>query len=42
VEWLDAQNQVTKRSGPAYIEYLKRFKKVMGKRLRRMEKRTEQ
>lgn len=40
VEWLDAQNQVTKRSGPAYIEYLKRFKAVMGKRLRRMEKRT--
>lgn len=39
VEWLDAQNQVTKRSGPAYIEYLMRFKKVMGKRLRRMEKR---
>lgn len=38
VEWLDAQNQVVKRSGPAYIEYLKRFKKVMGKRLRRMEK----
>jgi hypothetical protein len=41
VEWLDAQNQVTKRSGPAYIEYLKRFKKVMGKRLRRMEKNKE-
>jgi hypothetical protein len=39
VEWLDAQNQVTKRSGPAYVEYLKRFKKVMGKRLRRMERR---
>jgi hypothetical protein len=39
VEWLDAQNQVTKRSGPAYIEYLKRFKAVMGKRLRRMERR---
>ena len=41
VEWLDAQNHVTKRSGPTYIEYLKRFKKVMGKRLRRMEKRME-
>lgn len=40
VEWLDAQNQVVKRSGPAYIEYLKRFKQVMGKRLRRMEKRA--
>jgi hypothetical protein len=39
VEWLDAQNQVTKRSGPAYIEYLKRFKAVMGKKLRRMERR---
>jgi hypothetical protein len=38
VEWLDAQNQVTKRSGVAYVEYLKRFKAVMGKRLRRMEK----
>jgi hypothetical protein len=38
VEWMDAQNGVTKRSGPAYIEYLKRFKKVMGKRLRRMER----
>jgi hypothetical protein len=38
VEWLDAQNNVTKRSGPAYIEYLRRFKAVMGKRLRRMEK----
>jgi hypothetical protein len=38
VEWLDAQNGVTKRSGPAYVEYLKRFKQVMGKRLRRMKK----
>jgi 5-methylcytosine-specific restriction endonuclease McrA len=38
VEWLEAQNQVTKRS----VEYLKRFKKVMGKRLWRMEKRTEE
>jgi len=41
VEWLDAQNKAEKRSGPAYIEYLKRFKVVMGKRLRRMEKRME-
>jgi len=41
VEWLDAQNKVEKRSGPAYIEYLKRFKEVMGKKLRRMEKRYE-
>jgi hypothetical protein len=35
VEWLEAQNQVVKRP----IEYLQRFKRVMGKRLRRMEKR---
>jgi hypothetical protein len=41
VEWLDAQNHVVKRSGPDYIEYLARFKKVMGKRLRRMEKRID-
>jgi hypothetical protein len=41
VEWLESQNQVTKRSGPAYIEYLKRFKSVMGKKLRRMERRLE-
>jgi hypothetical protein len=40
VEWLDAQNQVTKRSGAAYIEYLKRFKAVMGKRCRRMEQKA--
>jgi hypothetical protein len=39
VEWLDAQNGVTKRSGPAYVEYLKRFKSVMGKRLKRMRAR---
>lgn len=39
VDWLEAQNQVTKRSGPEYVAYLKRFKKVMGKRARRMEKR---
>lgn len=38
VEWLDAQNKVEKRSGLAYIEYLKRFKTVMGKRLRRLER----
>lgn len=38
VEWMDAQNNVSKKSGPAYVEYLKRFKRVMGKRLRRMEK----
>lgn len=38
VAWLDAQNGVSKRSGPAYIEYLKRFKKVMGKRMRRLER----
>lgn len=37
VDWLDAQNQVTKRSGPDYVEYLKRFKRVMGKRARRLE-----
>ena len=41
VEWLDAQNGISKRSGPAYVEYLKRFKAVMGKRLRRLEKRSE-
>lgn len=36
VDWLKAQNQVVKNSR----EYLARFKKVMGKRLRRMEKRV--
>jgi hypothetical protein len=41
VDWIESQNQIAKRSGPAYIEYLKRFKKVMGKRLRRMEKNKE-
>jgi hypothetical protein len=35
VAWLESQNQVTRYS----VEYLKRFKKVMGKRLRRMERR---
>lgn len=35
VAWLDSQNQVTKYTR----EYLFRFKAVMGKRLRRMEKR---
>lgn len=35
VEWLEAQNEVTRYS----VDYLKRFKAVMGKRLRRMERR---
>lgn len=35
VDWLMAQNGVIRRSR----EYLERFKRVMGKRLRRMEKR---
>ena len=35
VEWLESQTQITKRD----IPYLIRFKAVMGKRLRRMEKR---
>lgn len=35
VEWLESQTQVVRRD----VEYLKRFKKVMGKRLRRMERR---
>ena len=34
VEWLESQTQIVKRD----IAYLKRFKAVMGKRLRRMEK----
>lgn len=34
VDWLKAQNQTVKRTR----EYLERFKRVMGKRLRRMEK----
>jgi hypothetical protein len=38
VDWLERQNGVTKRSGPAYIEYLQRFKRVMGKRMRRQER----
>jgi hypothetical protein len=42
VEWLDAQNNVSKRGGAEYREYLFRFKKVMGKRLRRMEKRINE
>lgn len=37
VDWLMAQNQTFKPP----IEYYKRFKAVMGKRLRRMEKRME-
>jgi hypothetical protein len=36
VDWMLAQNQIVRRSR----EYLERFKKVMGKRLRRMEKRA--
>lgn len=36
VAWLESQNQVVKHT----IDYLKRFKAVMGKRLRRMEKRA--
>lgn len=38
VEWLEAQNGVTKRTK----DYLKRFRAVMGKRLRRMEKRAQE
>lgn len=37
VDWLRSQNKVMKRSR----DYLERFKTVMGKRLRRMEKRHE-
>jgi hypothetical protein len=40
VAWLEAQNGIVKHT-PDYLEYLKRFKRVMGKRLRRMEKRME-
>jgi hypothetical protein len=36
LEWLDSQPKSRKFSR----EYLARFKKVMGKRLRRMEKRS--
>lgn len=36
VDWLYTQNQVVTHD----IEYLKKFKRVMGKRLRRMEKRA--
>lgn len=35
VEWLESQTQPVKRS----IEYLKRYKAVMGKKLKRLEKR---
>lgn len=35
VEWLESQNQPVKTN----VEYLKRFKAVMGKKLRRLEKR---
>lgn len=37
VAWLEGQNQPTKTN----VAYLERFKVVMGKRLRRMEKRIE-
>ena len=36
VEWLMAQNQITRYD----VDYLKRFKEVMGKKLKRMEKRA--
>ena len=36
VDWLYTQNQVVTHD----VEYLKKFKRVMGKRLRRMEKRA--
>lgn len=36
VDWLYTQNQLVKHD----VEYLKKFKRVMGKRLRRMEKRS--
>lgn len=35
VEWLLAQNQLTRYS----VDYLKRYKQVMGKKVRRLEKR---
>lgn len=38
VKWLESQTQVVKRSR----EYLARFKKVMGKRCRRLEKRMKE
>jgi hypothetical protein len=41
VDWIKAQPKVGWKHGPAYIEYMKRFKKVMGKRLRRMERRLK-
>ena len=37
VQWLEAQNQLVRYE----VDYLKRFKAVMGKRLRRLEKRLE-
>lgn len=36
VDWLEAQNALAKHD----VEYLKRFKAVMGKKLRRLEKRN--
>lgn len=38
VEWLESQNQLVRYD----VDYLKRFKSVMGKRLRRLEKIVEQ
>jgi hypothetical protein len=40
-DWIMAQPKQGQKHGPAYVGYLKRFKQVMGKRLRRMEKRLE-
>lgn len=40
VDWLNAQPNPVIKSTPQYREYLVRFKKVMGKRARRMEKWT--
>jgi hypothetical protein len=37
VDWLESQNQLVRYD----VDYLKRFKAVMGKKLRRMEKRIE-
>lgn len=37
VDWLKAQNQITRYR----VDYLKRFKAVMGKKLRRLEKSIE-
>jgi hypothetical protein len=37
VEWLEGQNQIVRQD----VAYLEKYKRVMGKRLRRMEKRME-